>query len=80
MQHLEVSGAVRLICKSLGVKGLTAHLNTKTVLCAVKKYVMTWWVIKNVLRDFKLLLTYTNIHSHSVQGQNIEINVRRTLK
>ena len=25
MQHLEVSGAVRLIYRSLGVKGLNAH-------------------------------------------------------
>ena len=36
MQRLEVSGAVRLIYKSLGVKGLNSGRNVKfTVGCAV---------------------------------------------
>jgi len=31
MQRLEVSGAVRLIYRSLGVKGLTSHIGEREV-------------------------------------------------
>ena len=39
MQRLEVSGVVRLICRSLGVKGLNEHCNSYLrgckLLCAI---------------------------------------------